>query len=134
MIANKERALIGAVNNTDLLNIPYNCTGNTNIYFTFVKPIGKTFVRLFRTIVHYNNKHPLTTTEMRKRNRYITGFLYSDNSFLAGAATSFNLAGNFYEYNLSDSDQEADSKAISNDFAMVGQDISDSLAKLKSNG
>lgn len=68
---------------------------------------------------------------MKKRKRFITGFLYSDSSFLSGAATSINLAGNFYSYNVSETDKEADIRAIYNDFAMIGQDITDSMAKLK---
>lgn len=68
---------------------------------------------------------------MKKQKRYITGFLFSTPSFLSGAGTVINLAGNFYEFNSSDSGFEADEKAIENDFRMIGQDICDVIEKIK---
>ena len=67
---------------------------------------------------------------MKKQKRYTTGFLFSTPSFLAGAGTVINLAGNFYEFNSSDSGFEADENAIENDFRMIGQDISDVFEKI----
>lgn len=52
-----------------------------------------------------------------------TDFLVSTSSYLSGAATIANISGNFYRYSRSASPAEADSKAIRNDFAMIGQDI-----------
>ena len=66
---------------------------------------------------------------MKKQRRYATGFLFSTPSFLSGAGTVINLAGNFYEFNSSESGFEADEKAIENDFRMIGQDISDIITK-----
>jgi len=68
---------------------------------------------------------------MKKQKRYNTGFLFSTPSFLSGAGTVLNLAGNFYEFNSSDSGFEADQKAIENDFRMIGQDIYDVVEKIK---
>lgn len=68
---------------------------------------------------------------MKKQKKYITDFLFSTPSFLSGAGTVINLAGNFYEFNSSDSGFEADEKAIENDFRMIGQDISDVIEKIK---
>jgi hypothetical protein len=68
---------------------------------------------------------------MKKQKRYSTGFLFSTPSFLSGAATVMNLAGNFYEFNSSESGFEADEKAIENDFCMIGQDFSDVVDKVK---
>lgn len=68
---------------------------------------------------------------MKKQKRYTTGFLFSTPSFLSGAGTVINLAGNFYEFNSSDSGFEADEKAIENDFRMIGQDICDVIEKIK---
>lgn len=68
---------------------------------------------------------------MKKQKRYTTGFLFSTPSFLSGAGTVINLAGNFYEFNSSDSGFEADEMAIQNDFRMVGQDICDVIEKIK---
>ena len=68
---------------------------------------------------------------MKKRKRYTTGFLYSTPSFLSGAGTAINLAGNYYDFNAYESGNEADTVAIENDFRMVGQDISDAIEKFK---
>lgn len=65
------------------------------------------------------------------KKRCTTGFLFSTPSFLSGAGTVINLAGNFYEFNSSDSGFEADEKAIENDFRMIGQDICDVIEKSK---
>lgn len=69
---------------------------------------------------------------MNKRTRFTTDFLFSQPSFLSGAATAFNLAGNFYEFNASESGEEADKIALENDFRMIGQDIQDVMNKVKS--
>lgn len=68
---------------------------------------------------------------MKKQKRFVTDFLFSTPTFLSGAGTAINLAGNFYEFNSSDSDFEADKKAIENDFNMIGQDIYDVIDKIK---
>lgn len=62
-----------------------------------------------------------------KTRRFTTGFLFSTPSFLSGAGSVINLAGNFYEYNSCDTGFEADEMAIENDFRMIGQDIYDVL-------
>ena len=67
---------------------------------------------------------------MKKQKRFNTGFLFSEPSFLSGAGTVINLEGNFYEFNSSDSDAEADSIAIYNDFGMIGQDICDATSQI----
>lgn len=68
---------------------------------------------------------------MKKQKRYSTDFLFSTPTLLSGAGTVINLAGNFYEFNTSERDFEADEKAIENDFRMVGQDIYDIIEKIK---
>ncbi len=52
-----------------------------------------------------------------------TDFLFTTPSYLTGAATVFNLNGNFYEYNSCESGEEADEIAIANDFMIVGNDL-----------
>jgi len=65
---------------------------------------------------------------MRKiSRRYSTGFLFSTPSFLTGAGSVINLAGNYYRYNSSRSGAEADALALKNDFLMIGQDFFDVL-------
>lgn len=60
---------------------------------------------------------------MNPKNKFQTDFLFTNSNFLTGAATVFNLTGNFYDYNMSNTPQEADCKAIGNDFKMVGADL-----------
>ncbi len=61
--------------------------------------------------------------KMRKHKILTTGFLFGTPSFLSGFGTAINLAGNFYEFNFSETGFEADEMAIANDFKMVGQDF-----------
>lgn len=60
---------------------------------------------------------------MNETKEFCTDFLFSQGSFLIGAGSVINLGGNYFEYNTSNSEEEADSYAIRNDFSMVGQDI-----------
>lgn len=66
-----------------------------------------------------------------KNRKYTTGFLFSTPSFLTGAGTAINIAGNYYEFNSSETGFEADEMAIENDFRMVGQDILDVMESFK---
>ena len=52
-----------------------------------------------------------------------TDFLFADSSFLTGAATIGNLPGNFYQFNSSETETEADLKAIRCDWKMIGRDL-----------
>ena len=70
---------------------------------------------------------------MKKLKKYTTGFLFSIPSVFSGAGTVLNLSGNYYTFNTSETDFEADCKAIENDFRMIGQDIYDAIEKIKSN-
>ncbi len=65
-----------------------------------------------------------------------TDFLLPRFSFITGAGTIFNIGGNFFEFNTSKSEIEADYKAIKSDWDMVGEDVSESLKDilLKNNG
>lgn len=66
---------------------------------------------------------------MNQKNEFETGFLYSTSNYLTGAATILNLSGCFYEYNSSETEAEADYKAIRNDFNVVGQDLAKIFTK-----
>lgn len=67
---------------------------------------------------------------MKKQNTFTTDFLFSMPTFFSGAGTVMNLAGNYYEFNTSDTEFEADERAIENDFRMIGQDIAIVIDKL----
>ena len=60
---------------------------------------------------------------MKRENEYITDFLFSTPNFLSGMGTAINLAGNYYSFNTSVSESEADCKAIEFDFGVIGNDI-----------
>lgn len=61
------------------------------------------------------------------KKRYCTDFLFSTSTFLSGAGTIFNIAGNYYEFNSSESEPEADERALNTDWHIVGQDIEDAI-------
>lgn len=52
--------------------------------------------------------------------KIFTSFLFADSSFIAGMASSFNVPGNFYNFNSSD---DPDALALSNDVSIIEQDI-----------
>jgi len=58
-----------------------------------------------------------------------TTYLTAKSSFLTGAASAFNLAGNFYPYNTSATPEEADARAMRADMMAVGEDFNDLKAK-----
>lgn len=64
---------------------------------------------------------------MEKINQFNTDFLFSTPSYLEGAASAFNLAGGFYDYNRSETENDADCKAITNDFNIIGSDLRDAI-------
>ena len=55
--------------------------------------------------------------------RAYTDFLVPTSSFLTGAGSVINLAGNYFDYNVSDSPEEADYKATLNDWLVLAQDL-----------
>lgn len=61
-----------------------------------------------------------------------TSFLVEDNSFIKGVESVFNIAGNFFEYNTSNTGAEADKKALTSDWLMVGNDLKNASKKFKS--
>ena len=60
-----------------------------------------------------------------------TDFLFSKPSFLVGAGCIFNIAGNYFDYNISRTGLQADLKALKSDWSVVGQDIGDAQKKFK---
>jgi len=50
-------------------------------------------------------------------------FLFAKNSFLVGAGSAFNVWGDYFLYNRSQSPNEADRRAIAADWRVVGKDI-----------
>ena len=50
------------------------------------------------------------------KKKYKTGFLYPKNNGWVGAGSIFNIAGNYFDFNYSHTPEEADAKAIENDW------------------
>ncbi len=61
-----------------------------------------------------------------------TTYLFSDATFSMGIGTVGNIAGNFYGFNYSKSPEEADFRAITSDWKMVGSDIRSALVLAES--
>ncbi len=57
--------------------------------------------------------------------------LYAKPSFLEGVARLVDIAGTLDEYNYSDSDDEADSRALQSDWEAVGNDLHSALETLR---
>ncbi len=52
-----------------------------------------------------------------------TGFLFDKTGFWKGVGSIFSLCGNYYEFNASQTHEEADKKALKSDWENVGDDI-----------
>ena len=61
-------------------------------------------------------------------NNIKSDYLVSAGSLLIGAGTIMNIAGDYFQYNYSKSDADADSCAIYRDWRIVGQDIENVVA------
>jgi len=65
-------------------------------------------------------------------NRLPSDFLFSRMSFLTGAGSVLALFGNYYAYNQSSTDAEADALALYSDWLNTGNDIRVAIAKVRS--
>ena len=63
-------------------------------------------------------------------NRYFR--LFATPSFLTGAARLVDLGGVFDKYNQSESEEEADSRALASDWLVVGEDLRKAMNKMDS--
>jgi hypothetical protein len=57
------------------------------------------------------------------RKKYRTDFFFPRINFWIGVGSVANIGGNYFESNYAQTYEEADSKAIENDWGMIGQDI-----------
>jgi hypothetical protein len=60
---------------------------------------------------------------MTKIGRFKTNRLFRRLTVLDGMGSVFNVVGNYYNFNYSNSGEEADRKAIENDWGVIGDDI-----------
>jgi len=68
---------------------------------------------------------------MTKIKKYRTNILFPRSSAIIGIGTIINIYGNYFHFNYSKSGEEADKKAIENDWGVIGNDIRKSIAKAK---
>jgi hypothetical protein len=73
----------------------------------------------------------LNLNEINVMNKAKTDFLYATPSFLTGAATVFAVSGFSPTFNRSNTELEADSRAIYSDWSLVGQDIATAVSALE---
>lgn len=59
---------------------------------------------------------------MNKRT-YRTDFLFARSSFFIGMGSLMGIFSEYYTFNTSESDTEADRKAMESDFAVAGRDV-----------
>ena len=52
-----------------------------------------------------------------------TDFLFTSPSFFIGIGSIFNIAGNYYDYNTSESEIQADIRALKSDWNMIKKDF-----------
>jgi hypothetical protein len=60
---------------------------------------------------------------------YRTDFLVAQPNFMSGVARTLDLTGSFDSYNYSRSSHDADERALSADWQVVGQDLSRVMAE-----
>lgn len=52
---------------------------------------------------------------------------------LIGLGSILNISGNYFEFNYSNSEKEADMKAIENDWGVIGNDIQEAISSSQKN-
>ncbi len=62
---------------------------------------------------------------------YKTDFLFGESSFLDGMGSVLNISGQNFDYNTSSTPQEADAKALQNDWGVIGQDITEAISTIE---
>jgi len=68
---------------------------------------------------------------LKKLRRYKTNTLFHRTSLTDGFGSIINVAGNYYVFNYSRLGEEADQKAIENDWGVIGNDILKAVSELK---
>ena len=65
---------------------------------------------------------------MKKRHIRYTAILFPRASFLSGVGSSINIAGNYYRFNYSRTEEDADDRAILADWRAVCEDFGNAVA------
>lgn len=59
-----------------------------------------------------------------------TDFLVPETDFVTGMGSVASIFGEYFDYNYSDSNLEADARAIASDWRMVGKDILEAIRSI----
>jgi len=65
---------------------------------------------------------------MTRIKHYKSNLLFPRTSMLMGIGSIFNISGNYFEFDYSKSEKEADIKAIENDWGVIGNDILEAIS------
>ena len=65
------------------------------------------------------------------KSKFRPDFLASKNDFIVGMGSVLNVAGRYFEYNSSNTAEEADAKALRSDWKNIGLDVEDSIEKFE---
>ncbi len=57
------------------------------------------------------------------KKKFRTDFLFPRTNLVVGMGSIINISGRYFDFNYSDSGEEADSKAIESDWGNIGLDI-----------
>lgn len=60
---------------------------------------------------------------MKKEQMFRSDFLFPDTDFLTGMGSVLNIAGSYFEFVTSKSENLADLKALRSDWGVTGQDL-----------
>jgi ABC-type arginine transport system ATPase subunit len=60
---------------------------------------------------------------MKKEQMFRSDFLFPDTDFLTGMGSVLNIAGSYFEFATSKSENLADIKALRSDWGVTGQDL-----------
>ena len=66
---------------------------------------------------------------MKKKQMFSSDFLFPDTDFITGMGSVLNIAGSYFEFATSKSENIADLKALRSDWGITGQDISEALSE-----
>lgn len=65
-----------------------------------------------------------------KRRNYKTDFLFAKSSFVIGMGSLMGIFSEYYTFNTSETEAEADQLAMESDFAVAGKDMYSALNSL----
>ncbi|PXY41198.1 hypothetical protein DMB65_09600 [Flavobacterium cheongpyeongense] len=63
--------------------------------------------------------------------KHKTDYLFSKCTFWRGIGSVFNVPGNYYEFHISETELEADHKALTSDWENIGEDIREAKKKFE---